>query len=120
MRIPRDIPLASYIRKLIKDNRIELFYLSDDWRELREYVLDHYYHECQSCLTKGNYTKAECVHHINEVRHRPDLALSMYYTDKDGNQQPNLIPLCNTCHNLIHDKLGKWQHKDKFSNEERW
>ena len=95
MRIPRDIPLASYIRQLIKAGRIEVFYLSDDWRELREYVLDQYYHECQSCLKNGNYTKADCVHHINEVRHRPELALSMYYTDKDGNQQPNLVPLCN-------------------------
>lgn len=120
MRIPKDISLATYIRRLIKAGKIERFYFSEDWKELRETVLDHYYYECQECLKTGKYTKADCVHHVNEVKHRPDLALSMYYLDAEGNQKPNLLPLCNTCHNLIHDKLGKWQNKDRFTNVERW
>lgn len=121
MRIPIDIPLAKWIRQLIRENKIEKFYLTMDWKELREDVLEYFHYECQECLKKGNYTKADCVHHINEVRNRPDLALSRWYTDPvTGKQEINLIPLCNACHNKIHDKLGEWQRQDKYTNEEKW
>ncbi len=120
MRVPRDIPLSVYIRQLIKADKIEQFYFSDDWKELREKVLEDNHYECQECLKRGIYTRADCVHHHNEVRQRPDLALSRYYIDDKGQKQPNLVPLCNTCHNLVHEKLKKWQYKDKFMNKERW
>ena len=120
MRIPTDISLASYIRKLIAEDRIVEFYQSDDWKELRAEVLEDYHNECQECLKLGRYTQADCVHHVNEVRNRPDLALSKTYTDSEGQQHRQLVPLCNTCHNIVHDKLGNWQRKDKFTNEEKW
>ena len=120
MRIPKDIPLSKYIRQLIKENKLVKFYLSEDWRELKQDVLEFFHFECQECLKKGVYTKADCVHHHNEVRQRPDLALSRYYVDDKGQRQHNLIPLCNKCHNLIHEKLIKYQRQGKFTNEERW
>ena len=120
MRIPKGISLATYIRQLIKEDRIEEFYQTDDWKELRLDVLDDFNQECQKCLKKGEYTHANCVHHVNEVKHRPDLAMSRTYIDKDGQEQIQLLPLCNTCHNIVHDKLGEWQKKDKFTNQERW
>ena len=120
MRVPKDIPLAVYIRRLIAADKVEQFYFTEDWKELRADVLEEQHNECQECLKKGEYTKADCVHHINEVRHRPELALSKYYTDSKGNRQRQLVSLCNQCHNNVHDKLGKWQRKDKFTNEERW
>lgn len=120
MNIPRDIPLATYIRQLIAADKVEQFYQTKEWTELRQEVLIDHYYECAECLKKGNYTRADCVHHVNEVRKRPDLALSKHYTDKDGTKKENLVPLCNKCHNLVHDKLGEWQRKDKFVNEERW
>ena len=120
MRIPADVSLAAWIRQLIKTDCVEKFYLSEDWKELRQNVLEFFHFECQECLKKGRYTKAICVHHVNEVRVRPDLALSRYYVDAQGQRQYNLLPLCNTCHNLVHDKLGEWQKKDKFHNEEKW
>lgn len=120
MRIPNDIPLATYIRRLIKEDKIVKFYLSEDWKELKEEVLEFFHYECQECLKKGEYTKADCVHHHNEVRHRPDLALSRTYIDEEGHTQYNLIPLCNTCHNKVHEKLIKWQREGKFTNVERW
>ena len=120
MRIPKDIPLAVWIKQLIKANKVEVFYLTDDWKELRLDVLEAFHFECQECLKKGEYTRANCVHHVNEVRKRPELAMSRTYIDNEGNTQYQLVPLCNTCHNLIHDKLGEWQRKDKFFNEERW
>jgi 5-methylcytosine-specific restriction endonuclease McrA len=120
MRIPNNMSLASYIRKLIKQDKVYLFYQTDEWKELRADVLEELHNECQDCLLHGRYTEADCVHHHNEVRHRPDLALSKYYTDAQGQRQRQLIPLCNTCHNIRHEKLMKWQSKDKFTNEERW
>lgn len=120
MRVPKDIPLATYIRQLIRDDKLPRFYFTEDWKELRIAVLEAFHYECQDCLKRGVYTKAVCVHHVNEVRLRPDLALSRWYVDNKGQRQPNLVPLCNKCHNLIHDKLGEYQRQDKFTNEERW
>lgn len=120
MRIPTDISLATYIRNLIRQDKVEQFYQTNEWKELRQEVLEDNHFECAECIKKGRYTRADCVHHVNEVRHRPDLALSKYYTDAEGKQQKQLVPLCNECHNIIHDKLGNWQRQDKFTNEERW
>lgn len=120
MRIPQDIPLATWIRQLIKADRVELFYFTDEWKELRQDVLDDFHNECQECLKVGTYTRADCVHHVNEVRKRPELALSRYYTDHEGKQQRQLIPLCNICHNKVHKKLEKHRENKRFTNEERW
>ncbi len=121
MRIPTDIPLAKWIRQLIKEDRVEQFYLTDDWRELRQDVLDDFHNECQECLKQGKVTTDElCVHHVNEVRNRPELALSRFFVDAEGQTQPNLVPLCKVCHNIVHEKLKKHIKKDKFINEERW
>lgn len=120
MRIPTDISLASYILKLIVEDRVVEFYQTDEWKELRSEVLDEHNHECHECLKLGRYTKADCVHHVNEVRNRPDLALSKTYTDSEGKKHKQLVPLCNACHNIVHDKLGNWQREGKFMNEERW
>lgn len=121
MRIPKDISLATYIRQLISKDKVEQFYYTEDWKELRQDVLDYFHNECQGCLKKGKYTRADCVHHVNEVRHRPELALSRYYIDHKGKQQYNLLPLCNECHNQAHPEKA-WKRKDieRFTNEERW
>lgn len=120
MHIPTDISLATFIRRLIAENRLIAFYKSKEWMTLKDEVMEEHHYECQECLKHGRYSRADCVHHVNEVRHRPDLALSKTYIDADGNEQKQLVPLCNRCHNIVHDKLGQWQRKDKFTNEERW
>lgn len=120
MRVPTDKPLAKWIRELIAADKVEYFYYTDEWKALRLQVLQDNHYECQHCKAKGKYTRAVCVHHVNEVRVRPELALSRYYTDEHGQQQMQLIPLCNSCHNIVHEKLLKWQQKDKFTNIERW
>jgi 5-methylcytosine-specific restriction endonuclease McrA len=120
MRVPADIPLATYIRKLIRADKVEQFYFTEDWKELRQEVLDELHNECQECLKNGEYTRADCVHHMNEVRHRPDLALSKFFVDEHGRQQRQLVPLCNRCHNVVHEKLEKHRESKRFSNVERW
>ena len=122
-RIPRDIPLDVWIRQLIRDNKIYAFYKSDDWLELRDDVMRDAHYECQHCLMHGIYTKAVMVHHVNEVRKRPDMALSRTYIDRAGQEQINLVPLCFACHEAEHDRfeeIRKKQGREKFSNEERW
>lgn len=120
MRIPTDIPLAVWIRKLIKANKEYLFYQTTDWKELRQSVLESFHYECQECLKKGIYTRAHCVHHVNELKSRPDLSMSRVYTDHEGKTQIQLLPLCDACHNKIHKKLEGYQKRDKFQNIERW
>ena len=118
MRIPKNISLRAYILGLIRENKIEKFYVTEDWRELRADVLEFFHYECQECLKTGKYTRAECVHHVNEVRVRPDLALSRYYVDNKGVQQYQLVPLCNACHNVAHPE--KFGHEKRFINDEKW
>ena len=122
MQLPTDIRLEDYIRLLIKDGQIVKFYKSDDWQKLRAEVMEEQHNECQRCLERGIYTRAEMVHHVNEVRKVPRLALSKTFIDKEGKEQKNLIALCNNCHEIIHDRLKGWQEKKypKFQNEERW
>lgn len=120
MRVPIDIPLVVWIRQLYKLNKIYLFYKTADWIELKNEVLEDYHNECQMCIKKGKVTRADCVHHINHVRNRPDMALTRYY-EENGEQKENLIPLCDACHNKEHpEKFGSGKSKDKFVNEERW
>ena len=120
MRIPNDMSLASYIIKLIAHDEVEVFYQTDEWKEVRRDVLEELNNECQDCLRRGRYTRADCVHHVKELREYPMLALSKYYNDEDGSRQRQLVPLCNACHNKRHPEKLKKNAADKFINEERW
>ena len=125
MRVPTDIDLATWIRQLIREDKIWIFYKTDDWLELRDDVMSDAHNECQHCLKKGKYTRAEMVHHINEVRKRPDLALTREYIDPITKEKKiNLVALCNSCHELQHpDRFGNYRAQrgmEKFTNEERW
>lgn len=133
MKIPRDVPLRVYIQRLIDADEVEKFYQTDEWKKLKEEVLRDFHNECQECIKRGKLTTSEKwiedgklrtarlhVHHVNELRDHPELALSRWYTDEKGQKHPNLVPLCKTCHNAMHDKLAKWQNKNNFTNEEKW
>ena len=124
-RIPVDVPLAVWIRYLIKEDAVWKFYKTDDWEELRDEVMRDAHYECQHCLKKGIYKRAEMVHHINEVRKRPDLALTREFVDPITNEKRiNLVALCNSCHELEHpDRFGNYRAKrgiERFTNEEKW
>ena len=124
-RIPQDIALDVWIRQLIREDKIYLFYKSDDWLELRDEVMKDAHYECQHCLKNGIYKRAEMVHHINEVRKRPDLALTREFIDAITNEKIiNLIALCNSCHEKEHpDRFGNYRIQkgiERFTNEEKW
>lgn len=116
--------LATYIRNLIQEDKLYRFYKSKDWITLRGEVLKENHNECAHCSAHGIYRRATIVHHINEVRKRPDLALSKEYADPiTGEKKKNLIALCFACHEQEHDRLANYKTDyglNRFVNEERW
>ena len=112
--------LEEWIRQLIAEGKEYKFYKTKEWLYLRNKILEKFHYECQECLKKGKYASATTVHHINEVKHRPDLALSEYYIDsKTREKKRNLIPLCHQCHDIAHERFCSGENKKQL-NEERW
>ena len=123
MKIPIDTDdkeaLARYIRGLIKEDKIELFYKTDDWLELRAEVKEEQHNECQYCKAKGKITLATTVHHEKEVKIYPHLALSKTYIDEEGKERTNLNVACDGCHNKEHKRFLKAEERPQL-NIERW
>lgn len=119
MRRPSDRSLESWIRELIAEGRLYRFYKSTEFVELRRQVLAREHNECVECRKRGRYRRAKVVHHVNEVRDRPDLALSLYYKDTDGTVKPNLIPLCQECHERAHGRAYAGRGEDVQTKREQ-
>jgi len=71
------------------------FYKSRRWERKRRVVLRRDEYMCRECRRYGRTTKANTVHHIHPREVRPDLELD----------DRNLISLCESCHNAMHDRL---------------
>ncbi len=103
------LQIAEWINKLIQYHNIKAFYNNVLWECVRAEALERDNNECQKCKSNGTYSKAQCVHHKEHVRKRPDLALTL----------DNLISLCNSCHDEEHPE--KFNNKPKPQlNQERW
>jgi len=102
----------------VQPGQLHEFYRSSAWERLRAEVLAEYKYECQHCKARGYYTKANTVHHVRHVKRYPELALSKTYTDGQGYEQQNLVPLCHACHEQAHDHRQK--EKPKPLTKERW
>lgn len=120
MRVPSDTTLAEWIRDLEKSGRIYRFYKTDDWRDLRDAVMRDHHNECEMCASKGRYTRADTVHHEFEVRRHPHMALTRYIDEPDGTRREVLHPLCNQCHNDVHERTFKGNAPRPQLNAERW
>lgn len=96
--------LIEWICRLIKENNLHSFYISIYWVRLRKEVLIEDRYECQLCKAKGYYKRANTVHHMNRVRERPDLALSKFYIDENGEKKRQLLSVCFDCHEEEHIK----------------
>lgn len=89
-----------YLTRLIKNDSLITFYSMSIWQRTRELVKQRDHYECQRCnfqkrLTTHIKAKDLHVHHICELEKFPQLALNMN----------NLITVCHTCHNEIHDRF---------------
>lgn len=124
MRVPQDRSLASWIRELVKTDKLYRFYKTDEWRCLRDSVMADAHGECEWCREKeGPPVRATCVHHAMEVKDRPELALSRCYTDADGIVRRNLWAICDACHNRAHGRFQgsrKKRGREKPLTDERW
>ena len=107
------------------------YYNCKRWRDLRKKILARDHYECQRCVarirsaaqsgkilkpTDRHIRKAVCVHHIQEIKDRPDLAYD----------EENLISLCHRCHDEVHHrsvddfKQYRFTKKKPALTEERW
>ncbi|NRT70026.1 HNH endonuclease [Clostridium beijerinckii] len=103
------VELLQWINKLIQYHNIKALYNNSLWQYVRSKALERDNNECQKCKSKGIYSKAQCVHHKEHVRKRPELALTL----------DNLISLCNSCHDEEHPEKLNNKPKPQL-NEERW
>ncbi|MBR3188975.1 MAG: HNH endonuclease [Lachnospiraceae bacterium] len=70
------------------------FYDSSAWKHKRSRILRRDGYRCQECKRYGRSRQADTVHHIYPLEFYPDRALL----------SSNLISLCNSCHNEMHDR----------------
>lgn len=99
-----------WLEGLIKKDNLKKFYDSALWKHKRNEIRQRDNYECQECKRKGKYSRAQNVHHLKEVKDRPDLALT----------DDNLECVCIRCHNAVHDKRLKNDKRKPFVNVERW
>ena len=123
---------TKWIKKLIEENKVILFYHSAKWKKVRQEVLRTYHNECVLCkllngkitthdnrLKSGEYRGLQ-IHHMKEIEQYPEYGLEPIIIDPiTGEKIVNLIPLCNYHHNAIHGKENNIKAKNKFTNEER-
>jgi 5-methylcytosine-specific restriction protein A len=109
-----------FLLQCITDDNLHAFYTCWEWICLRIDVLKDDKNECQYCKKRGLYKRATTVHHIKRIKQFPELALSKFYIDEQGNKQRQLISLCSKCHELEHPER-RFKAADKiFLTEERW
>ncbi|MDY4205530.1 HNH endonuclease [Porcincola intestinalis] len=126
--------LATWIRQLIKEDRLYKFYKSKDWIKLKTEILRDAHYECAVCRQHGKITRYDVdlmtgekklistVHHVMHVREHPELAMSRTFRDPaTGEIKTNLLPVCKSCHNKLHpEKFKSKQKQAKPLTVERW
>lgn len=100
---------------------VRMFYESREWKKLRKEILIADKYECQCCKSKGKYTRANTVHHVNHVKDHPEMALDRHYIDGKGKKQRNLVSVCHDCHETVcHPERLRWREAKPKLNKERW
>lgn len=94
----------------ITGGREGYFYKSWAWQKKRREVLKRDNYECQRCKRLGRVSKGEVVHHIKELKDRPDLGMTT----------GNLISVCYQCHNVIHERFEGKKSDKQIKIPEKW
>ncbi|SET01793.1 HNH endonuclease [Salinibacillus kushneri] len=74
--------------------QVNPFYKSKRWKRKREVILRRDEYQCRHCRRYGKVTPAATVHHIYPLEDYPEYKLTNI----------NLLSLCNTCHEQMHDR----------------
>ena len=90
------IKISEEFRKKYLKRYDKAFYKTYTWQKMRAQILERDNWECQVCKDKGDYGKANTVHHVKHYDKFPELGL----TDN------NLISVCMNCHNDLHPEKG--------------
>lgn len=102
------------LKRQIREDNLQDFYRSKEWRKLKVIARRRDNNECQYCKERGKYKPCRSVHHIQEVKGYPEKALTL----------SNLVSLCEECHNKTHGKsrhiIKQGEKKKKFQTKERW
>jgi len=106
-------------RRYITEGNYKKFLDSAEWLNKRKEVFELDHHECVRCKAEGRHTRADRVHHVNEAKYRPDLALSIWYETGDGELKRNLISVCFECHEKYHPERLKIARHEPLT-EEKW
>ena len=86
------------------EKELQRFYASDDWQELRKFILEKYkYIDVWEYYESHNIVEATVVHHIIETKVNPSLKMDKY----------NLIPCSYKTHQLYHNILKYGTEEDK-------
>lgn len=72
-------------------------YKSKRWKTLRARILRRDGYQCRECRRYGKAVQADTVHHVYPASLYPELCWATW----------NLVSLCSTCHNAMHDRSGE-------------
>jgi len=72
-----------------------MFYKTKRWTSKRLVILRRDEYLCRECKRFGKTTQANTVHHVLPLEQHPEYRLT----------NANLLSLCGTCHNKMHDRL---------------
>ena len=86
------------------------FYNSQQWHNMRNYVMKRDAYLCQDCLAKGKQTPAEEVHHITPLNPQNIMDPSVTLNEN------NLVALCRECHKARHGAKQKRYTVDEFGH----
>jgi 5-methylcytosine-specific restriction endonuclease McrA len=103
------------------DKEAKQFYSGKDWERKRIEILKRDHYECQDCIKRlrekenlrgyeHRIRRATEVHHIIELKERPELAL----------EDNNLVSLCKQCHNERHGRYAHFKPAAPRLTEEKW
>ena len=121
--VPPGSSIADWVRHLLDaEGTAHKFYLTRQWRAKRAEVIARGHGECADCRGKSPavYSPATCVHHVQHLDRRPDLALSDTYVDGEGRVRAQLVPLCSECHDVRHGRFGGRAARFDQLNDEKW
>ena len=92
--------IAKYIPKRMSDKEVKFYasykeyLISDEWKKLKKQRLEIDSNICQQCKIPITLETSNC-HHIH------------YRNLYNENIEEDLISLCHSCHQIIHDHYGK-------------